>query len=116
MILGLRLQRYSTNTKRYPQKKFLETLRAVLPAKTTVLQTIGLLWFLREEQYSKFPKTFFGGYLFVVVEYLCKRSPKIKTKNTKNYSSISAIVNHRNWLDDSPPLNMFQKHSFLRFL
>ena len=22
----------------------------------------------------------------------------------KNYSSISAIVNHRNWLDDSPPL------------
>ena len=22
----------------------------------------------------------------------------------KNYSSILAIVNHRNWLDDSPPL------------
>ena len=32
------------------------------------------------------------------------RSPKIKTKNIKNYSSILAIVNHRNWLDDSPPL------------
>ena len=30
--------------------------------------------------------------------------PKIKTKNIKNYSSILAIVNHRNWLDDSPPL------------
>ena len=45
-----------------------------------------------------------GGHLFVFVEYLCKRSPKIKTKNIKNYSSILAIVNHRNWLDDSPPL------------
>ena len=22
----------------------------------------------------------------------------------KNYSSILAIINHRNWLDDSPPL------------
>ena len=46
----------------------------------------------------------FWGYLFVFVEYLCNRSPKIKTKNIKNYSSMSAIVNHRNWLDDSPPL------------
>ena len=50
-------------------------------------------------------KNFFGGYLFVFVEYLCNRSPKIKTKNIKNYSSNLAIVNHRNWLDDSPPLN-----------
>ena len=45
-----------------------------------------------------------GGHLFVFVEYLCKRSSKIKAKNIKNYSSILAIVNHRNWLDDSPPL------------
>ena len=37
------------------------------------------------------------------VEYLCNRSHKIKTKNIKNYSSILAIVNHWNWLDDSPP-------------
>ena len=57
---------------------------------------LGLLWFWREEQNSEFPKTFFGG-------YLCNRSPKIKTKNMKNYSPILAIVNHRNWLDDSPP-------------
>ena len=50
-------------------------------------------------------KYFFSGrHFFVFVEYLCKRSPKIKTKNIKNYSSILAIVNHRNWLDDSPPL------------
>ena len=49
-------------------------------------------------------KFFFGGYLFVFVEYRCKRSPKIKTKNIKNYSSILAVVNHGNWLDVSPPL------------
>ena len=59
---------------------------------------------LAEEQNSEFSKTFFGGCLFVFVEYLCNRSPKIKTKNIKNYSSILAIVNRRNWLDDSPPL------------
>ena len=61
---------------------------------------------LAEEQNSEFPKKFFGEYLFVFVEYLCNRSPKIKTKNIKNYSSILAIVNDRNWLDDSPPLTM----------
>ena len=62
------------------------------------------MWFWLEEQNSEFPKTFFGGYLFVFVEYLSKRIPKIKTKNIKNYSSILAIVNHRNWPDDSPPI------------
>ena len=37
LILGLRLQRYSTNTKRCPrEKKVLETLSFVFPAKTTV--------------------------------------------------------------------------------
>ena len=53
---------------------------------------------------QSFQKLFSGGHLFVFVEYVCKRSPKIKTKNIKNYSSILAIVSHRNWLDDSPPL------------
>ena len=47
---------------------------------------------------QSFQKLFVGRYLFVFVEYLCNRSPKIKTKNIKNYSSILAIVNHRNWL------------------
>ena len=56
---------------------------------------------------QSFQKLFLGGHLFVFVEYLCKRSPKIKTKNIKNYSSILAIVNHRNWLDDSTPLTYF---------
>ena len=48
---------------------------------------------------------FFRGIFFVFVEYLCKRCPNIKTKNIENYSSVLAIVNHRNWLDDSPPLS-----------
>ena len=29
----------------------------------------------------------------------------MKTKNIKNYSSFLGIVNYRNWLNDSPPLN-----------
>ena len=53
---------------------------------------------------QSFQKLFVGGYLFVFVEYLRNRSLKIKTKNIKNYRSILAIVNHRHWLDDSPPL------------
>ena len=45
---------------------------------------------------QSFQKLFSGGHLFVFVEYLCKRSPEIKTKNTKNYSSILAIESHWN--------------------
>ena len=56
---------------------------------------------------QSFQKVFSRGHLFVFDEYLCKRSPKIKTKNIKKYSLILAIVNHWNWLDDSPPLNGF---------
>ena len=33
----------------------------------------------------------------------------MKAKNIKNYSSILAMVNHRNWLDDSPPLTSVLK-------
>ena len=112
-----------------PRKKFLETLSFVLPAKTQFSKLLGLLWFWREVQNSQFSKTFFGGYLLVFVEYLCNCSPKFKTKRIKNYSSILAIVNHRNWLDNSRPLRAFkrnndrtittsltQNQSFLRFI
>ena len=54
---------------------------------------------------SEFPKLFVEGYLFAFVKYLFNHSPKTKTKNLKTYSSILAIVNHRNWLNDSPPLS-----------
>ena len=64
---------------------------------------------------KSFQKLFVGGYLIVFVEYLCNRTPKIKTKNIKNYSSILAIVNHRNWLDDLPPLNLRKNISDVYF-
>ena len=53
---------------------------AVMYAPTPLF---GLLWFWREEQNSEFPKTFFGGYLFAFVEYLCNCNLKIKTKYQK---------------------------------
>ena len=62
--------------------------------------------FVGKNKSQSFQKYFFGGYLFIFVECLCNRSSKIKTKNIKNYSSILAIVNHLNWLDDWPPLRL----------
>ena len=70
-------------------------------ATITSLENCGLGGKIKTQS---FQKLFSGGHLFVFVEYLCNRRPKIKTKNIKNYSSILAIVNHRNRLDDSPPL------------
>ena len=87
-----------------PRKKFLETLSLVLPAKTTVGLIVWKTVVLAGRTKFRVSKNFFRGYLFVFVEYLCNRSLKIKTKNIKNYSSILAIINHRNWLDDSPSL------------
>ena len=48
-----------------------------------------------------------GGYLLVFVENLCNYNPKMRPKNCKNYISILAIANYRNWLDASPPLRLF---------
>ena len=105
LILGLRLQRYSTNTKRYPPKKAFGNSEFCSSrqnhSRPNSLKNYG---FGGKNKTQSFQKLFFGGYLFVFVEYLCNRSPKIKTKNIKNYTLILAIANHRNWLDDSPPL------------
>ena len=60
-----------------------------------------------ERTNSGFSKILSGGYLFVFVEYLYKRSPKMGpkiSKNIKNYISVLAIVNCRNWLAASPSL------------
>ena len=43
-------------------------------------------------------KNLLGRYLFVFVEYLRNRSPKMRTKNF----TILTFVNYRNWLDASP--------------
>ena len=88
-----------------PKKSFWKLLVLFFPPKPQFFKLLGLLQLWREEQNSEFPKTFFGGYLFAFVKYLCNRNPKIKTKNIKNCSSILTIINHWNWLDGSPPLN-----------
>ena len=99
------MQRYSTNTKRYSPKKVSGNSEFCSSrqnhSRPNSLENCG---FGGKNKTQSFQKLFVGGYLFVFVEYFCNRSPKIKTKNIKNYSSTLAIVNHRNWLDDSPPL------------
>ena len=45
-----------------------------------------------------FPKSILGVF-FVFVENLCNHKSKIRTKNFKNYISVSTTVNYRNWLD-----------------
>ena len=105
LILGLTLQSYSTNTKRYPKKKVFGNSEFCSSRQNySWLNSLENFSFGGKSKTQRFQKLFVGGYLLVFVEYLCNRSPKIKTKNIKNYSSIFAIVNHRNWLDDSPPL------------
>ena len=105
LVLGRRLQRYSTNTKRYPPTKVFGNSEFCSSrqnhSRPNSLENCG---FGGKNKTQSFQKLFVGGYFFVFVEYLSNRSPKIKTKNIKNYSSILAIVNHRNWLHDSPPL------------
>ena len=96
------VERYSTNTKRYPPKKAFRnsefcSSRQNHSKPNNSLENCG---FVGKNKSQSFQKYFFGGYLFIFVECLCNRSPKIKTKNIKNYSSILAIVNHLNWLDD----------------
>ena len=49
------------------------------PPKPQLSKLLDLLWFWRQEQNSEFPKTFFGGHLFVFVEYLKKfRETKLR--------------------------------------
>ena len=55
-------------------------------------------------------KNFFRGDIFLyLLNIFATAVPKLKIKNIKNFffSSILAIVNHRNWLDDSPPLSIW---------
>ena len=121
LILRLRLQRYSTNTKRYPRKKvfgnseFCSSRKNHSRPNSLKLDNCG---FGGKNKTQSFQILFSGDiflylsyskqhilletalsssvHLFVLVKYLGNRSPKIKTKNIKNYSSILAIVNHRN--------------------
>ena len=107
LILRLRLQRYSTNTKKYPSKKVFgnsEFCSSRQSHSSTVQTFCVCRTVVLAERTFLAGRTFWRGYLFVFVEYLCNHSLQIKAKNIKNCSSILAIVNHRNWLNDLPPL------------
>ena len=82
LILGLRLQRYSTNTKKCPPEKSFWKLLVLCSrqnhSRPNSLENCG---FGGKIKTQSFQKLFSGGHLFVFDEYLCKRSPKIKTKN-----------------------------------
>ena len=54
---------------------------------------------------KSFQKLFGGNIFLYLLNIFATAAPKLKQKNIKNYSSILSIVDHRNWLDDSPPLN-----------
>ena len=53
---------------------------------------------------QSFQKLFSGDIFLYLLNIFANAAPKSKT--IKNYSSILAIVNHRNWPDDSPPLRV----------
>ena len=76
-------------------------VRCAVAISTNSLENCG---FGGKNKTQSFQKLFVGGYLFVFVEYLGNCRPKIQTKTIINYSSILAIVNRLNWMDDSPPL------------
>ena len=101
-MLGLRLQRYSTNPEKYPLLKLLEILnlssQPELPGEKEILHIIYPLAVTLHEVFkssktlpfsgntkwkNKFRdlKNFSRRYLFVFVDYLYNRSPKIRTNN-----------------------------------
>ena len=52
-------------------------------------------------------KNFSQGDIFLyLLNFFATAVPKLKQKISKKYSSILAIVNHWNWLNDSPPLKL----------
>ena len=69
-----------------------------IPISKFLMPSLHVIFGLPPPPQSKILATPMSFY-FVFVEYLCNRSPKIKTKNIAKYSSILAIVNH------SPPLS-----------
>ena len=88
-----------------PDKKFLETLSFVLPAKTTEGLIVERTVVLAGRTKLRVSKNFLLGNIFLYLLNIFATAPSKLKKNIKNYSSILAIVNHRNWLNDSLPLS-----------
>ena len=113
--------RYPKNSKRFPPKKILETLKFVLPAWISrnmrtftklvlVTDVTGRIFLFpgssgRENRFRVSKNQKKGKYLLVFVEYLCNHSPKMRTKDIKNSISILGFVNYQHCLDASPPLS-----------
>ena len=108
---------YSTNAKNVPPKKVFGNSEFCSScqnhSRPNSLENSG---FGRKNKTQSFQELFFRGYLFAFVEYFCNRSLKIKTKNIKNCGSILTIVNHWNWLDDSPSLSLTELKNCLKIL
>ena len=115
-VWGLRLRRHSTNTKRYFPKIFMETLslfsQPEFPERRRDLLKLGwwrdltervnneyysvcfFPWKFRlREQTQGFLKVFLRD-LFIVIEFLCNRSPKMRTKNFEIFISVLAVVHY----------------------
>ena len=65
---------------------------------------------------KSFQKLFSGDIFLHLLNIFATAASKLKQKIQKNYSSILAIANHRNWLNDSPPLNVLKIYRFLYYL
>ena len=55
---------------------------------------------------SRFPKTALGNISLYLLNIFATAGPKSEQKIFKNYISIIAMVNDRNWLKASPPLRL----------
>ena len=119
LVLGLRLQRYSTNKKRYSPKIFLQSIDLFSQPKLAEKKMEKMkdkCHPIPSRDFTNFDKhPSFSGifpwenkliYLFVFVKYLCNCSLKRRIKNFKKHISILAIVNYRK-MDASPPWKTF---------
>ena len=103
-IIGLRFQRYSKNRKRYSPKNFFENSEFCSSRQNHSMPNSLENWdFGGKNKTQSFQKLFWGDIFFCLLNIF--ETAAQKSKHIKHYCSILAIVNHRDWLDDSPPLN-----------
>ena len=67
---------------------------------------------------SEFPKTFYGEYSFVFVEYFCNCIPQNESETFQKLYSTFSTAGYRNWLDVLLPLaqNIFRHLQFVHGL
>ena len=117
LILELQFQRYLTTTKKSPGKKFLETLSFCSSRQNHIKpNSLDNCGFGGKDKTHSFQKLFLADIVLYLLNIFATAAPKCKTKHVKNYSSILAIaiVNHRNWVDDSLPLRSTTVPNFIK--